>query len=255
MAGSVLKPASSGRTVKKVSFPQPRPNGTMPPRKLTAAQRRAMQLPVTCETCDDGGGGGGGGTGSSPDTSYSAEDGTTSFGYNDQNYAEAYNSSGDLVAQTYTSVDSSGMMTSTDVFPDGTSVTSSASLSQLESTGSTSIGGGDTATVSGNQAQTSSGLQVIGSVTANNGLGVQWSYAQGDIAAMVVYPHSRCMRANLIAGILKAGLLYHNTIGENEICQTDFGGPVVCLWSVFATLGQSNIDFSEIQEWVAEQGC
>jgi hypothetical protein len=115
---------------KKVSFPQPRPDGTLPP-----VHREKLRKKRDFQLGDGGGGDGGGGTGgsggtdpydpSNADYSFSS-DGFSSYSFDSSNYAETYDGDGDLVNQLYGTdtgyevVDGSGTDFSMDMpaFPD-----------------------------------------------------------------------------------------------------------------------------------------
>jgi hypothetical protein len=92
---------------KKVAFPQPRPDGSIPPLHLSKSRHKK-----TVQPGDGGGGGTGGGTGgggdpSTADSSFTSNDGYTSYSYDSSDYAEVYDPNGDLSCQMYGD-DSSG---------------------------------------------------------------------------------------------------------------------------------------------------
>jgi|ERR1035437_1544454 hypothetical protein len=92
---------------KKVAFPQPRPDGSIPPLRLDKARHKKTVQPGDGGDGGGTGGGGGGADTSTADFSYSSSDGFTSYSYDSSNYGEVYDSSGDLGCQMY-GYDSSG---------------------------------------------------------------------------------------------------------------------------------------------------
>ena len=85
---------------KKIAFPQPRPDGSIPPLRLEKRRQKRFVEPVNPGGGDGGGSGDIGGDPSS-DSSYASGDGFTSYSYDSSNYAEAYDTSGDLSCQMY----------------------------------------------------------------------------------------------------------------------------------------------------------